>query len=239
LEIGRQIKRSRHGRICAAAPSASTPNVTFATTGPSERCRAASRQAMTLIINSARVSVASLQGEDVGADKRNGPKVGAAAGSRSSQKPSLATIGRTPSEALLVRPNLARPASFIKQRHIFRVWSPRNRLQIGVNICKIIIRENLLAIGRHGAIGRTYKARKRVERKGIRRKFRPSYRALPHGAVALPATHSHEDALTVLCRRSKPARLRDKKARGQRRQADQWATTAHRESLTGVESRRQ
>ena len=111
----------------------------------------------------------------------------------------------------------------IQQRDGLVVRRLRDRLQIGVDVGQILVREHRLAVGRHGAIGGAHEGRERLDRHRVGRELRAGDPALPHGAVAAPAAELHVGGLAFLGgrgdRRAVPeGELADEETGGERRQ---------------------
>src|SRR5215472_1801299 len=76
-----------------------------------------------------------------------------------------------------------------------------DRLQIGVDIREIVVRQDRLRVGRHGAVGGAHESRERLNRNGIRRELGAGA-ALGLHAVTLPAAVLDVSRLALLGRGS-------------------------------------
>src|ERR1700737_2441586 len=106
----------------------------------------------------------------------------------------------------------------IQQRNglvVDRLW---DRLQIGVDIREIVVRQDRLGVGRHGAIAAAQECRERLDRNRVRRELRAGDATLPLRAVALPAAVLDESGLALLGRGSERSAAAEEEAGGERRQ---------------------
>src|SRR5207253_11084817 len=93
----------------------------------------------------------------------------------------------------------------------------RDRLQIGVDIRKIVVRQDRLRVGRHGAVGGAHKSRERLNRNGVRRELGAGEAALSLHAATLPASVLGVSRLALLGRGGKRAAAAECEAGGERR----------------------
>jgi hypothetical protein len=94
----------------------------------------------------------------------------------------------------------ARPrvSLLIQKRNALVVLRRWNRLEIGVDVGEVRVRQDRLLIRRHGAVAVANEDGERLERHRLRREGLAGGAALSHGAVALPAAVLHVGVLALL-----------------------------------------
>src|SRR5262249_22677433 len=118
------------------------------------------------------------------------------------------------------------PASVIEDRYRLVVRRLRYRRQIGVDIGEVLIRQDLLAIGRHLPVAAANEGRHGFERDRVGREPRAGHAALPYGPVTWPAAVLHERLLS-LPGIGRNGSVREDEAGGERRQPHLSTTNTH------------
>src|SRR5258708_34210148 len=113
---------------------------------------------------------------------------------------------------------MAPPILLVEQRNGLVVRGLWDRLQIGVDIREVVVRQDRLGVWRHGAIAAAQERRERLDRDRIGRELRPGDAALPLRAVALPAAVLDEGGLALLGRGCERPAAAEEKAGGKRQQ---------------------
>src|SRR5262245_39777469 len=106
----------------------------------------------------------------------------------------------------------------IEQRNALVVGRLGDRLQVGVDVGEVLVREDRLHVGRHGAIGGAHERRERLDRHGIGRELRPGDAALRLEAVAGPAAVLDVRGLALLGRGGQCSAAAENEAGGERHQ---------------------
>src|SRR5215467_9854869 len=119
-------------------------------------------------------------------------------------------------------------ALLVEQRDALRVRRLRDRLQIGVDVGEIVLRQDFLLVGRHRSVAAAYEGRERLERDRPGRQRLAGNAALPLRAVALPAAVLDKRGLALLGRSGECAAATECQAGGERRRPENTYQT-HRE----------
>src|SRR5262249_35458472 len=90
----------------------------------------------------------------------------------------------------------------VEQGNALVIRPLRDRLQIGVDIREIVVRQDRLRERRHGAVGAAYESRECLNRNGIRRELGAGDATLGLHAVTLPAAVLDVSRLALLGRGS-------------------------------------
>src|SRR6516225_1636033 len=102
----------------------------------------------------------------------------------------------------IVLTEMVLPPLLVEQGNALVIRRLRDRLQIGVDIREIVVRQDRLRVGRHGAVGRAHESRERLNRNGIRRELGAGDATLALYAVTLPAAVLDVSRLALLGRGS-------------------------------------
>src|SRR6516162_5305220 len=93
----------------------------------------------------------------------------------------------------------------VEQGNVLVIRRLGDRLQIGVDIREVVVGQDRLRIGRHGAIGGAHESGERLDRDGIWRELGPGDTALGLHAVTLPTAVLDIGRLAFLGRGSERA----------------------------------
>src|SRR5579864_7185252 len=92
------------------------------------------------------------------------------------------------------------PRLRVQQRNVLVVRRLGQRLQVGVDVGEIVVREDGLGVRRHGAVGMAHEHLHEIERLRVGRELGAGGAALPGEAVAFPAAVLNEGGLAFFGR---------------------------------------
>src|SRR6516165_4668843 len=125
----------------------------------------------------------------------------------------------------------------VQERNALVVRGLRNRLQPGMDVGELLVRENALLVRRHGAVGGAHEGRERLDRKRIGCKFGTGDPTLALETVTLPAAMLHKCRFAFLRRGSERRNRTENETGGEYRQCKMFRAHPHRPGPSAAASR--